>query len=119
MKADCHACIDGTNVHDGMHELDIKSHVVVGTPGCVYDMIVGTFLHTQFIEIFVLNKDDKIWSRDFQDQTKKVFKLLKEGIQVILLSATMSEDILDITTHLMCNPVHILVEKEELTLEGL
>ena len=40
-------------------------------------------------------------------------------IQVILLSATMPADVLDVTTNFMPDPVRILVKKEELTLEGI
>ena len=40
-------------------------------------------------------------------------------LQVILLSATMPQDVLEVTTRFMRDPVRILVKKEELTLEGI
>lgn len=40
-------------------------------------------------------------------------------LQVILLSATMPQEVLDVTTKFMREPVRILVKKEELTLEGI
>ena len=39
MNAQCHACIGGTNVREDLHKLSTGVHVVVGTPGRVYDMI--------------------------------------------------------------------------------
>lgn len=39
--------------------------------------------------------------------------------QVVLLSATMPAEVLDVTTKFMREPVRILVKKEELTLEGI
>ena len=39
--------------------------------------------------------------------------------QVILLSATMPTEVLDVTTRFMREPIQILVRKEELTLEGI
>jgi translation initiation factor 4A len=39
MNAQCHACIGGTNVREDMRKLEQGMHVVVGTPGRVYDMI--------------------------------------------------------------------------------
>jgi hypothetical protein len=39
--------------------------------------------------------------------------------QVILLSATMPSEVLEVTTRFMRNPIRILVKKEELTLEGI
>jgi len=38
---------------------------------------------------------------------------------VILLSATMPPDVLEVTCKFMRDPVNILVKKEELTLEGI
>lgn len=39
--------------------------------------------------------------------------------QVILLSATMPADVLEVTKRFMRDPIQILVRKEELTLEGI
>ena len=39
--------------------------------------------------------------------------------QVILLSATMPADVLEVTKRFMRDPIRILVKKEELTLEGI
>merc|ERR1719209_2809354 len=44
---------------------------------------------------------------------------MNEQIQVILLSATMPVDVLEVTKKFMRDPVRILVKKEELTLEGI
>merc|ERR1712059_229742 len=44
---------------------------------------------------------------------------LAQQIQVILLSATMPAEVLEVTTRFMREPVRILVKKEELTLEGI
>ena len=40
-------------------------------------------------------------------------------MQVILLSATMPTDVLEVTKRFMRDPIRILVKKEELTLEGI
>ena len=37
----------------------------------------------------------------------------------MLLSATMPQDVLEVTKRFMRNPINILVKKEELTLEGI
>ena len=39
--------------------------------------------------------------------------------QVVLLSATMPSDVLEVTKKFMRDPIRILVKKEELTLEGI
>jgi len=40
-------------------------------------------------------------------------------LQVVLLSATMPADVLEVTKKFMREPIRILVKKEELTLEGI
>lgn len=40
-------------------------------------------------------------------------------LQVVLLSATMPAEVLEVTKKFMREPIRILVKKEELTLEGI
>ncbi|XP_076311344.1 eukaryotic initiation factor 4A-I-like isoform X2 [Tachypleus tridentatus] len=119
MNAQCHACIGGTNIREDFRKLEMGVHVVVGTPGRVYDMINRNALKTNNIRMFVLDEADEMLSRGFKDQIYDVFKFLGNDIQVILLSATMPADVLEVTKHFMREPVRILVKKEELTLEGI
>ncbi|XP_070538430.1 eukaryotic initiation factor 4A-I-like isoform X3 [Ptychodera flava] len=119
MNAECHACIGGTNVRDDIRRLESGVHVVVGTPGRVYDMINRRALNVQDIKQFVLDEADEMLSRGFKDQIYDVFRLLPTSVQVILLSATMPADVLEVTKKFMREPVRILVKKEELTLEGI
>ena len=58
-------------------------------------------------------------SRGFKEQIYDVFTTMPQNIQVILLSATMPSEVLEVTTKFMNDPVKILVKKEELTLEGI
>ena len=69
--------------------------------------------------MFVLDEADEMLSRGFKDQIYDVFQNLPTTTQVILLSATMPAEVLDVTKKFMREPVRILVKKEELTLEGI
>ncbi|KAL4105178.1 hypothetical protein QTP88_020450 [Uroleucon formosanum] len=114
MKVDCHACISKTNVFDNKRKrrkLNTVSQVVVGTPDCVYNMIVKKSLLTRYIKICMFDETGEILSRGFVDKIKKMFKYLKEDIQVILWSATMSKDVSNFSMRFMCNPVFILKQK--------
>jgi translation initiation factor 4A len=119
LQTECHACIGGTNVREDMRTLEQGAHVVVGTPGRVYDMIQRKVLRTNNIKLFVLDEADEMLSRGFKDQIHDVFKTLPNDVQVILLSATMPADVLDVSKYFMREPVKILVKREELTLEGI
>lgn len=120
MDASCHVCIGGTAVREDMKKLSDGQQVVVGTPGRVKDMIGRDALRTDHIKQFVLDEADEMLSRGFKDQIYDVFKVLPTATtQVILLSATMPPDVLEVTKKFMRDPIQILVKKEELTLEGI
>uniref|UniRef100_F1KY60 Eukaryotic initiation factor 4A n=1 Tax=Ascaris suum TaxID=6253 RepID=F1KY60_ASCSU len=119
MGVKCHACIGGTNVRDDQRKLESGVHIVVGTPGRVNDMIQRQSLQTSAIKMFVLDEADEMLSRGFKDQIYEVFKCMPNDVQVVLLSATMPAEVLEVTNRFMNDPVRILVKKEELTLEGI
>ncbi|EEP82826.1 eukaryotic initiation factor 4A-6 [Uncinocarpus reesii 1704] len=119
MSIECHACIGGTSVRDDMKALSDGPQVVVGTPGRVHDMIQRRVLKTDHMKMFVLDEADEMLSRGFTEQIYDIFQLLPQSTQVVLLSATMPQDVLDVTTKFMRDPVRILVKKAELTLEGI
>jgi len=119
MGVTCHACIGGTNVRDDIKRLEGGVQIVVGTPGRVYDMLNRSALRNKNIKMFVLDEADEMLSRGFKEQIYDVFTTMPQNIQVILLSATMPNDVLEVTTKFMNDPIKILVKKEELTLEGI
>jgi len=119
MNVECHACIGGTNVREDMAKLQEGVQVVVGTPGRVYDMINRRALRTDNMKIFCMDEADEMLSRGFKDQIYEVFQLLPQDTQVVLLSATMPADVLEVTKKFMRDPVRILVKRDELTLEGI
>lgn len=119
LNIECYAAVGGTSVRDGMAKLQEGVHVIVGTPGRVYDMIQRRALKTDHIKIFTLDEADEMLSRGFKDQIYDVFQLLPPTTQVVLLSATMPQDVLEVTSKFMRDPIRILVKRDELTLEGI
>ncbi|KAF9402918.1 translation initiation factor eIF4A [Mortierella sp. AD011] len=119
MRVECHPCIGGTNVREDMATLEKGSQVVVGTPGRALDMINRGALKTDSIKLFVLDEADEMLSRGFKDQIYDVVQRLPPNTQIVLLSATMPADVMEVTTKFMRDPVRILVKQDELTLEGI
>jgi translation initiation factor 4A len=119
MKARVHACVGGTAVRDDIRTLQECVHIVVGTPGRVFDMINRRSLRMDYVTLFVLDEADEMLSRGFKDQIYSVFQFLPDKVQVALFSATMPSDVLDVTERFMRNPIRILVKRDELTLEGI
>uniref|UniRef100_A0A3B3BB56 ATP-dependent RNA helicase n=1 Tax=Oryzias melastigma TaxID=30732 RepID=A0A3B3BB56_ORYME len=120
MGANCYACIGGTNIRNEVQKLQAEApHIVVGTPGRVFDMLSRKNISPKCIKMFVLDEADEMLSRGFKDQIYEIFQKLASSTQVVLLSATMPADVLEVTKKFMREPIRILVKKEELTLEGI
>jgi len=116
---ECYGAVGGTPVREGIATLQAGVHVVVGTPGRVYDFIQRKALRTDAIKMFCMDEADEMLGRGFKDQMYDIFQLLPPTTQVVLLSATMPADVLEVTTKFMRDPVRILVKRDELTLEGI
>ncbi|PNY09382.1 DEAD-box ATP-dependent RNA helicase 2-like protein [Trifolium pratense] len=115
-----HACVGGKSVGEDIRKLEHGGvHVVSGTPGRVLDMIKRRTLGTRAIKLLVLDESDEMLSRGFKDQIYDVYRYLPPDLQVVLVSATLPHDILEMTNKFMTDPVRILVKRDELTLEGI
>ena len=119
MNIKIHACVGGTAVRDDIRTLQDGVHVVVGTPGRVYDMIQRRALKLDHVQIFVLDEADEMLSRGFKEQIYDVFKYMPETVQCTIFSATMPLEVLEVTSKFMRDPIRILVKRDELTLEGI
>ena len=107
--------------------------VVVGTPGRIYDMIRRKAIRTNCIKILVIDEADEMIKKTndrhideevppkfgFLDQLKSIFQFLPNDVQVALFSATMPPDFFELSSHIMRNPIQILVEPEKLSLKGI
>jgi len=114
-----HACVGGTAVREDMRILQDGVHVVVGTPGRVFDMIQRRALNVSGVELFILDEADEMLGRGFKEQIYDVFRFMPETVQCAIFSATMPLDVLEVTSKFMREPIRILVKRDELTLEGI
>jgi len=119
MSVQVHCCIGGKAVGEDIRKLDYGVHVVSGTPGRVFDMISRRNLRTRNIKMLVLDEADEMLNRGFREQIYDVYRYLPPATQVVLVSATLTNDVLAMTKKFMTDPVRILVKRDELTLEGI
>ncbi|KAG8718269.1 translation initiation factor eIF4A [Ceratobasidium sp. 394] len=119
MNIKCHASVGGTNVREDMDGLRQGVHVVVGTPGRVYDMIRRGALKPDTIRIFCLDEADEMLSCGFTEQIYQIFQLLPADTQVVFLGAIMLADVLEATKKFMRDPIRILVKSDKPSFEGI
>ena len=104
---------------EDIRKLEHGVHVVSGTPGRIYDMIKRRTLRTKQIKLLILDEADEMLGRGFKEQIFDIYRYLPPETQVILVSATLPPEVLDVATKFMTDPLRILVKRDELTLEGI
>jgi ATP-dependent RNA helicase len=119
LNVQCHACIGGKSIGEDIRRLDYGVHVVSGTPGRVFDMLRRKNLRTRQIKMLVIDEADEMLSKGFKDQIYDIYRYLPPHCQVVLISATMPQEVLDMTKKFMNDPIKILVKRDELTLDGI
>lgn len=113
-------CIGGTLLKENIRDLvRIIPHVMVGTPGRLFDIFSANPMIIRNLKYFVIDEADEMFSRGFRMQVYQIFKFIPKISTIALFSATLPKEIIEIVELLMNNPVRILVNKNELTLEGI
>jgi len=112
--------IGGSSIDEDANEMRSNPpHIIVGCPGRVYDMIRRRHINASKLKIVILDEADEMLSSGFKDQVYNVFKYLNKNVQIALFSATLPNNIYQITDKFMRDPVKISVKAESLTLEGI
>lgn len=112
--------VGGTSIEDSKNRLiKNKPHIVVGTPGRIQDMLRRRYLKVDKLNVIVIDEADEMFSSGFQEQVYKIFQYMPQKIQIGLFSATMDNDLEELSKQFMMNPKKILVKSQELTLQGI
>lgn len=95
-------------------------HMLVVTPGRFYDLLNRKAVNPATIRVLVLDEADQMLESRFRDQIHCILSLSwPSTTQVALLSATMIEDVAAVAKSLLRDALEILLEPEDVTLEGI
>lgn len=95
-------------------------HLVVATPGRLYDLLHRKAIQPKTIRVLVLDEADQMLEARFREQVHCILSMgWSSRTQVALLSATMIPEIATVAKSLLNNPVTILLEPDDVTLEGI
>jgi ATP-dependent RNA helicase DeaD len=100
-------------------ELKQKSHVVVGTPGRVLDHIVEGTLALERLEYLVIDEADHMLNMGFIEQVEAIIKELPSERVTMLFSATLPEDVGNLSRKYMKNPIHIEIKAAGITTDTI
>lgn len=112
-----------------------EEQIIIATPGRLLDIITNEKgvrispvkvikkIDTGFTRLFVMDEADDLLSpkNDFQDTIAKIFSNIPtiEFCQKIIVSATITDPVLEICRQILQNPVQILVKKEDINISTI
>ena len=109
----------GTPVNEDKKKLKKKPHIIVGTPGRIYDMINRNYLITTCLKVVIIDEADEMLSFGFKEQIYNILKYMPDNIQIGLFSATVPEQVYGLIQTFMTDYSEIRVKNDMLTLQGI
>ena len=112
--------VGGTSVRDDISSVEKNPPTVaVGCPGRMLDLLRKRVFSVDHIQTIIIDEADEMLSQGFQEQVRAIFESLREDVQALIFSATLNNEVLDITTRFMKDPLKIVMEAEKLSLAGI
>ena len=93
--------------------------VLVATPGRLNDLCNQGFIDLTGIETFVLDEADRMLDMGFIHDVRKVIARLPEKRQTLLFSATMPQEIAELSQKILKNPIRVEVTPQSSTVEAI
>lgn len=114
----------GTPINKDIAKIKDKEtcpHIIVATPGRLHALVTEKALRLNNIKSFVIDECDKVLEAiDMRRDVQDIFRATPHQKQVMMFSATLSQEIRPICKKFMQNPLEIYVDDEaKLTLHGL
>ena len=107
------AVFGGFPVDKQIQTLRQKSHIVVGTPGRVMDLVRRDSLKPDKIKWLILDEADLMLDMGFVDEVKEICALIPKGCRISLFSATLKPEIQELVDEFIRDMVPIIVENTE------
>jgi translation initiation factor 4A len=122
-----HTVTGGTSVSEDLAILNQSKigpahvpHLLVATPGRLYDLLHRKAVNPRTIRVLVLDEADQMLEARFREQVHCILGMgWSDKTQVALLSATMIPEITTVAKSLLNDPVTILLDPDDVTLEGI
>lgn len=93
--------------------------ILVATPGRLNDLCNQGHIDLSGIETFVLDEADRMLDMGFIHDVRKVIARLPEKRQTLLFSATMPQEIADLSRTILKSPVRVEVTPQSSTVEAI
>lgn len=116
----CSTClIGGTSVQRDINNLRRPSHIIIGTPGRIADMVRQKALSLRKFTILVLDEFDRLLDMGFAPEIQKLVEGMDNRRQTILFSATEEKNQRELIENLLDNPYEVRVRNENISADNI
>ncbi|ELK46358.1 DEAD/DEAH box helicase [Halobacillus sp. ACCC02827] len=105
--------IGGANVKRQIDKLKKKPHIVVGTPGRVYELIQKKKLKAHEMHAVVMDEADQLLVPEHIQTVENVLKSTRKDTQILLFSATLPDTVIDVAQSFMKEDAEVIRVQEE------
>lgn len=113
-----HAVIfGGVKQHNQVAQLKGGVDILVATPGRLLDLMQQGFISLKQIKIFVLDEADRMLDMGFIHDIRKLLEVLPKRRQSLFFSATMPQNIVELSRKILFKPLKVEVTPESTTAE--
>lgn len=106
----------GVSYDRQLRRLEKGTHIVVGTPGRLLDLIKRRALDLSHVHYVVLDEADEMLKMGFIEDVQSILQEIpKEQRQTALFSATLADEVRMLAEQYMRDPVSIMIAREKLT----
>ncbi|GAB5418967.1 MAG: DEAD/DEAH box helicase [Crocinitomicaceae bacterium] len=113
-----HAVIfGGVKQHSQVAQLKGGVDILVATPGRLLDLMNQGYISLKQIQIFVLDEADRMLDMGFIHDIRKLLEVLPKQRQSLFFSATMPNNIVELSRKILHNPLKVEVTPESTTAE--
>ncbi|WP_185855923.1 DEAD/DEAH box helicase [Blattabacterium cuenoti] len=95
----------GINIENQIQSLRKKTHIIIGTPGRILDLIKRKKLSLYDIKYLILDEADEMLNMGFKEELDSIIEKLPKKRQSLLFSATMSKCMNEIAHTYLIEPV--------------
>lgn len=114
MKLNIVLALGGTPRHVNGRECRAGPHIVIGTPGRVWDLASNGELSFEHLRMFVIDEADEMLRDRFADQVASITKIgLPDTCRIAFFSATMPPEVMELVGEILTNPVRIYLRTED------